>query len=421
MKVADFGLAKPSLGGDHNLTQTGQIVGTPYFMSPEQCEAKPLDHRSDIYSLGATYYTLLTGADPYQNAGSIVQVMFAHCSGEMLDPRDIKPQLPEACSQIVARAMAKRPEDRYQSATEMAADLDALAGSLSGQQSDAQLRLSRPAPAGHVSRWAKIAGTLGAVAAAIALVGRAALVLGGRGGADDEAVGAAAGSLPAAAAIPVPSGPPIRVGILHSLSGTMFDSESPVADATQLAIDELNAAGGVLGRKVEAVVRDGKSDPHVFLEQAEKLIREDKVCTVFGCWTSASRKTVVPLFERENHLLVYPVQYEGLEQSPNVIYLGATPNQQIIPAVEWAFAFQGHRKFFVVGSDYVFPRAAAAILHDTIAKLGGEIVGEAFLPLGSYDVKPVVTQIRESTPEVILNLINGDSNVPFFKELARRA
>ena len=111
------------------------------------------------------------------------------------------------------------------------------------------------------------------------------------------------------------------------------------------------------------------------------------------------------------------MQFEGLEQSPNVIYLGATPNQQIIPAMEWEFAFQGHRRFFIVGSDYVFPRAAAAIVHDVIAKLGGEIVGEEFLPLGSYDVKPVVSQIREATPEVILNLINGDSNVPFFKEL----
>ena len=115
---------------------------------------------------------------------------------------------------------------------------------------------------------------------------------------------------------------------------------------------------------------------------------------MFGCWTSASRKTVEPIFERHDGLLVYPVQYEGLEESPNVVYLGATPNQQIVPAVRWAFAFLGKRRFFLVGSDYVFPRAANAIIRDTLAELNAEVVGEDYLPLGSYDVKPVVEQDR---------------------------
>jgi urea transport system substrate-binding protein len=225
----------------------------------------------------------------------------------------------------------------------------------------------------------------------------------------------------AAAALPtpaVPTGRPIRVGILHSLSGTMAESESVVVEATLLAIDELNRAGGLLGgRPIEPIVRDGCSEDAVFAREAKKLLNDEQVCTVFGCWTSSSRKTVVPIFERNNHLLVYPVQYEGLEESPNVIYLGATPNQQIVPAIQWAFAFGGKRKFFLVGSDYIFPRAAGAIIHDVLDNLGGRIVGEEYLPLGSYDTKALVAKIVAAAPDVILNTINGDSNVAFFKEL----
>jgi urea transport system substrate-binding protein len=155
----------------------------------------------------------------------------------------------------------------------------------------------------------------------------------------------------------------------------------------------------------------------VFAEQAEKLLAEDKVCTIFGCWTSAARKTIVPIIERQNGLLVYPVQYEGLEESPNVMYLGAVPNQQITPAIAWLFAFKQKRKFFLVGSDYVFPRAANAIIRDEIKKLGGEIVGEEYLPLGSFDVQPIVDKIVAAKPDAILNTINGDTNVPFFARL----
>jgi urea transport system substrate-binding protein len=141
---------------------------------------------------------------------------------------------------------------------------------------------------------------------------------------------------------------PIRVGVLHSLTGTMALSESRVVDATLLAIDEINRKGGVLGRPIQPLVVDGRSSETRFALEAERLITQEKVCTVFGCWTSASRKTVKPLFEKHNHLLIYPIQYEGLEQSPNIIYTGAAPNQQIIPAVTWCFTNLGKR-FFLVG------------------------------------------------------------------------
>ena len=210
--------------------------------------------------------------------------------------------------------------------------------------------------------------------------------------------------------------PPIRVGVLHSLSGTMAFSETAVVDATLLAIDEINAAGGLLGRRVEALVVDGRSDWEHFAAEAERLIVEEQVAVVFGCWTSACRKTVRPVFERHDHLLIYPVQYEGLEASPNILYTGAAPNQQIIPAVKWSFDNLG-RRFFLVGSDYVFPRTANAIIRDQVTALRGEIVGESYILLGSTEVADTVQAIVDSQPEVILNSINGDSNVAFFAAL----
>lgn len=209
---------------------------------------------------------------------------------------------------------------------------------------------------------------------------------------------------------------PIRVGILHSLTGTMAISEKSVVDATRLAIEEINEKGGVLGREIQPVVVDGASDWPTFARGAETLITTEKVSVVFGCWTSASRKTVKPVFEKHDHLLFYPVQYEGLEESPNIVYTGAAPNQQIIPAVKWCFDHLG-KKLFLVGSDYVFPRTANAIIKGQVAALRGEIVGEQYLLLGSREVKGVVAAIVEAKPDVILNTINGDTNVAFFQEL----
>ncbi len=418
VKIADFGLAKHTLDTTMSLTREGSVAGTPYFMSPEQCESRAVDARSDIYSLGATYYSLLTGAYPYQDAGSIVQIMFAHVSGEPLDPRKVVPTIPAACAHIVQRATAKRPEDRYQNAEEMLADLNAVIATLSGATDIALPSRSginpvaRPlAPQGTKDRtsrraWMAVAG-LGALGAAAGVGGFVLLR-------DDKPQPESAD---APNIIPPPAGTPIRVGVLHSLTGSMQASEAPVVDATLLAIEELNDAGGVLGRPVEAIVRDGRSNPEVFATEARNLIADEKVCTVFGCWTSASRKTVVPIFERHDNLLVYPVQYEGLEDSPNVIYLGAVPNQQIIPALGWAFAFQRKRRFFLVGSDYVFPRTAGAIIRDELNDLGAEIVGEEYLPLGAFEVQGIIDQIVESKPDMILNTINGDTNVPFFRRL----
>lgn len=214
------------------------------------------------------------------------------------------------------------------------------------------------------------------------------------------------------------SGDLIKVGILHSLSGTMAISEQSVVDAEQLAIDEINAAGGVLGKQIQAIVEDGASDWPTFAEKARKLIDRDRVVAVFGCWTSASRKAVLPVFEEKKHMLWYPVQYEGQECSNNIFYTGAAPNQQIEPSVEWLLENKG-KEFFLVGSDYVFPRTANTIIKAQLAAKGGQTAGEDYLPLGNTEVTPIISKIRQALPDggVIYNTLNGDSNVAFFKQM----
>ncbi|MFG0263867.1 MAG: transporter substrate-binding protein [Rhodopirellula sp. JB055] len=402
VKVTDFGLAKlSSADSAGQLTQTGTVIGTPYFMSPEQCQGQTVDSRTDIYALGATYYCLLTGRQPYDESDSVVQVMFAHCNKSIPDPRDLDASVPIVCAEIVGRAMAKDPSDRYQTVEEMSRDLQAVVAALSGEaQIDlpSQSGMSHPALAQATTqpsrRW-----FMGGVAS-IGVIALGGLSLQGFFSAN-----------------PVPQGDPIKVGVLQSLSGTMSTNGTSVVDATLLAIEEINLSGGLLGRQVQAVVADGRSNTETFAREAERLIVDEKVCTVFGCWTSASRKTVRPVFEKHNHLLVYPVQYEGMETSPNIVYMGAAPNQQIIPAVSWAIEVLHKKRFFVVGSDYVFPRMASEVIQDQLQNTDAELIGEMYVPLGSSHFEPVVRAIQEAQPDMILNTINGDSNVAFFREL----
>lgn len=212
--------------------------------------------------------------------------------------------------------------------------------------------------------------------------------------------------------------PVIKIGILHSLTGTMSVSEKPLVDALQLAIEEANAAGGIKGQKIAAVIVDCRSDAAYCAEQAERLIVEEKVSVLFGCWTSTCRKALKPVVEMHQHLLFYPVQYEGMEQSPNIIYTGAAPNQQIIPGVRWALEKLGKR-VYLAGSDYVFPRMANIIIKDILTAQGGVLVGERYLPLGSGAMDALVADIVKQRPQVVLNTFNGDSNAYFFAALEK--
>jgi urea transport system substrate-binding protein len=221
---------------------------------------------------------------------------------------------------------------------------------------------------------------------------------------------------PAGAGAPAREGDTIPVGILHSLSGTMAISEVSVHEAELLAIDEINAAGGVLGKQLVPIVEDGASDWPTFAEKAQKLISVDGVATTFGGWTSASRKAMLPVFERNKALLWYPVQYEGLEASPYIFYSGAAPNQQIVPALDYLKS-EGMTRVFLLGSDYVFPRTANKIAKAYAAANGLEIVGEEYTPLGHTEYSTVVNKLKSSGADAVLNTLNGDSNVAFFKQL----
>ncbi|WP_156302349.1 transporter substrate-binding protein, partial [Methylogaea oryzae] len=210
--------------------------------------------------------------------------------------------------------------------------------------------------------------------------------------------------------------PAITIGLLYSQSGTMAADTAPMADAIRFAVEEINARGGIDGSPVEIKIGDGRSDPDLFAAEAERLITQEHAAALFGCWTSACRKAVKTVVERHDHLLFYPLQYEGLEQSPNIVYLGESPNQQIIPATSWALRNLGKR-LYLVGSDYVFPRIANAVIRRQAELLGGTVVGEEYRPLADQNFGAIARDIVQTRPDAILNTVNGDSNLAFFAAL----
>jgi urea transport system substrate-binding protein len=219
----------------------------------------------------------------------------------------------------------------------------------------------------------------------------------------------------------------IKVGILHSLSGTMAISETVLKDVALMTIDEINAKGGVLGKKLEPVVVDPASNWPLFAEKAKQLISQDKVAVMFGCWTSVSRKSVLPVVEELNGLLFYPVQYEGEELSKNVFYTGAAPNQQAIPAVEYLMSKDGGgaKRFVLLGTDYVYPRTTNKILRAFLKSKGVKDtdIDEKYTPFGHSDYQTIVADIKKFAAggkTAVISTINGDSNVPFYKELGNQ-
>ncbi|HEY0666432.1 MAG TPA: ABC transporter substrate-binding protein [Gallionella sp.] len=211
---------------------------------------------------------------------------------------------------------------------------------------------------------------------------------------------------------------PIRIGVLHSLTGTLAISEAPLVDAVRLAVEEVNAEGGIGGAPIEMVVADCSSDAAYCAQQAERLISRDGVHALFGCWTSACRKAVKTVVEKHLHLLFYPLQYEGLEQSPDIIYTGAAPNQQLIPMVTWAMQQRGKRAY-LIGSDYVFPRTANRIVKKLLRAKGGQLLAERYVPLGDQNLDALADEIKARRPDFVVNTLNGDSNLHFFRALQR--
>ena len=481
VKLADFGLVKELMvDGTAGLTQSGVVVGTPLYMSPEQCSAQPLDARSDLYSLGASFYALLTGSAPYPT-GSVPHIMLAHCKAPIPDPRVLAPDLPEAIVRVVQHAMAKRPHERYQQAEDMRAALEvtleglerppfdflipgtvgsppqrargSLKQSIGNRRSDssipptaagsnrspgslrslpsdsgqgADLRGQTPASgtnpaAGSItlSRRAVIGGSVGLIAAAAATTWLFKWRNGGGNGGDRPQVpDAGVRTQPMVAPTQKPTGEPIKVGVINSLSGTLAISARPVVDATLLAIEQINARGGVLGRPIAPIVVDCKSDNNLFTREAERLLVEHKVLTLFGGWSPSNRRSIRPIVEKYKHLLMYPTRDEGLEDSNHIIYGGSVPNQLVLPALRWCLNKLNAERIFIVGTDGLFSHMAAEVTRDELrGNKRARVVDERYALLGEKSFRQVIQSIRDTKPDVVLNCMIGDSNLEFFKEM----
>jgi urea transport system substrate-binding protein len=436
VKILDFGLAVP-MGTDGQLTGVGRILGTPLYMAPEQARGEAIDHRCDLFSLGAVLYEMAVGSPPFQ-ANDTVGIFIAVATEEPRALAEHDPNLPAAFTQLVHALLSKRPADRPASARAVVAALQAIEREPSKNHGSAPVRESPrrdrnldPLPAASPPRAAVETGHLfgpekrvprrlpWVVAGLIVLAAFAAGSFFWEWPSREAKQGSAGVTEVSATSATAPAGEPIRVGILHSLTGELAASESSVVDATLLAIDGLNDKGGVLGRPIVPVLADGRSDEVTFAREATRLIVDEHVAVVFGCWTSACRKAVKPVFEKYHHLLFYPVYYEGLESSGNIVYTGGAPNQQIIPAVQWSYAFLGKRRFYLAGTDSVYPRTAHAIVKEKVRLLGGEIVGEEYVAPGATDVAALVRKAVAAQPDIVVNSLNGASNLIFVRGLRK--
>jgi urea transport system substrate-binding protein len=426
LKLLDFGIAR-SLKGNLNLTMEGRIIGTPSYMCPEQANGESLDGRSDLFSLGCVLYAMLVGQSPFERANSMLSIR-AVADADVPPLREKLPNSPKAVLALLKRLLSKDPANRPANARQVVDEIRSLEMNLPGTYADAGAvpSIVGMAPTSRRRRmgWGSWVGFATLIVAGI--VGLAVQYQQfvantgdrGPGQSDERHAGFQSEQTPAsppAAVVPLAKLPPIKVGILHSLTGPMSASERSLVDAFTFAIDEINARGGLLGgRLIEPIIRDGKSYDSVFAQQALELITQEKVVTLFGVWRSSCRKSVEEVCQGHDHLLVYPTAYEGLEESPYVVYMGGCANQQITPGIKWAYAFLGKRKFFLVGTEGMYSRGAHEIIKDEVAALGATIVGDEFQPLADTNFGDLSKQILASQADMIVNSVVGVGNINLF-------
>jgi urea transport system substrate-binding protein len=392
-KICDFGLARHL--EQERLTRVGSVVGTPAYMAPEQAVTNgSIGPWTDIYSLGTLLYEMLTGRVPF-DCGQDWQIMQAVVAWDPEPPSTYRPEIPTGLEAICLCCMRKLPAERYPSAEALADDLRRF---LDGKPVVAEKSpwLVKRLPPRLPSRRRWLVGTAVAVpVAAAAWVGFSMGWFGKR-----------------------PPLPPLRLGLLQPTSGSLALSGGAVVDSERLAIKEINQKGGVLGRLLEAVVGDSDSTPEGIAHEANRLIEKERVDVLIGGWTSPDRKAIEVVLQQHNRLLFYPVEFEGLEQSPHVVYLGALPNQLILPAVRWLIDAQGRRRLYLVGLDAIYAQAVKAILEDGLPSLKGELCGQSLIPGEGADMKGTAEAIAKARPDAILNLLQGvGDNTSFFRRL----
>ncbi len=407
VKVIDFGIAR-QVNEDAGLTSAGQVLGTPMYMAPEQARGWPVDGRADLYSLGCVLFHMLTGRPPFDGRDTdTMSLLRAVIAGDAPRLREEASRLPPRVARLIHELLARDPEARPDSARALVERLRQLEDEPSTDA--APPAPLRPAVARRLMRRPGLLGiALGIVTILVALAVGAYQayhrLAGDVSGEGDHGHAAA----PDSAAAP---GAPWLVGVVHSMSGTLSIHERPVLQATELAVEEINAKGGVLGRPIKLLEEDGASDPDVFAQKARRLIEKDKVAVLFGCWTSSARKRVEEVCREQDRLLFYPVSSEGLEVSPNVVYLGGLPNQTLIPMVRWAYADRKKRRFFLIGSDGIFSHAIHEILKPEIMGLGAEVVGERYAGFAETDFAAAVAEMKRSKADLVLNTMDGQSNI----------
>jgi urea transport system substrate-binding protein len=411
VKLIDFGIAR-EVDQESLLTRMNVVIGTPQYMAPEQALGLPVDARTDLYSLGCVLFRMVTGSTPYARDGEDPkQVLQAVVEGENLaSVGQTAPHLPPRVADLIRQLLSRDPAQRPPSAEMLIEQLRRLEDPATEAATIAPTTRST----GPRRRPGRLGLYLGAAAIFVTLVIAAMaayhklLPPNGKDEAERESGSGAAVT---------PSGQPVKVGVLHSSTGTFSIHERPIIKATRLAIKEINAAGGVLGQPIEPVLADGESQEKVFASKAAELIEKNEVAVLFGCWTSSSRKRVFEVCARHDRLLFYPASCEGLEVEPSVVYLGGTPNQTVIPLVQWSYSQKRKRRFFLIGSEYVYSYAANAILEHEIHSLGGKVVGKRYVLLGENEFADVVREIKESKADIILCSIDGQSNVSFCQSL----
>jgi urea transport system substrate-binding protein len=415
VKLIDFGWA--SLLRDEPASADSSIPqGNRLYLSPEQAAKRVVDPRSDLYSLGAVYYALLTGKPPFP-VEDPQELLQAQLRTPVPDPRLIVGDIAEPCVHVLRQAMEKERSARYQDAEEMGNDLAAILASIPSRKTMTEEVDLASAP----SRRRFLAGTAMGV---LGLMGGEYYLLSRAGRRETPAnatcVEPSEQTAAAAAAASATARPPIKVGVLHSLSGSLAVSERPLADAAQMAIEELNTRGGVLGRQLKPIIQDGKSQvtaDSAFTRAAANLLEHEQVAVVFGGYGSSSRKFILPYFEKYGQLLFYPAPYEGLEESQQVIYTGSTPNQLGVPAVRWCIDVLAAKDFYLIGTDGIRAHATNEIFMESIARLGGEIVGTHYALVGESRFAAIAKRILELQPQVILSMLVGDSAASFFRAL----